>query len=97
MPLFVLSVTVAVLVMIKLVSYTNERISEVYEKIKDKAFYSWFIRIFVEMYIMIILACLIKIYAIDFTNAFESLSSIFGITLLLSTIALAISATVFLW
>ena len=65
-------------------------------KIKKKAFYSWFIRILEEEYITITLACLIKIYALDYSNLYESVSSTFAISMLLMTIAFPIFSSIFL-
>ena len=97
LPLFILTSTFVVLVLLKAVSYTHVRMKKTYENIKKKTFNSWFIRILEEEYITITLGCLIKIYAIDFTNAYEGVSSTFAIVLLLTTIAFPISVTIFLW
>ena len=50
-------------------------------------------RLYIEEYIAISIAGLLKLYALDFDNWFETVSSIFGIILILS----AVVAPIIIW
>ena len=82
--------------LLKIASLTHKRPKAVYRRIKKKAFNSWFIRILSEMYITIVFACLIKMYAIDFSNWYESFCSTYAIAVLLVTMTFPIIASIFL-
>lgn len=56
-------------------------------------YWNMYIRLGIEEYQVISIACLIKLYALDFINIFESFSSIFGIL----GMALVIAAPLIIW
>ena len=45
----------------------------------ERIYYNSFLRLYLEEYLAIAIACLIKLYALDFTNLFEGFSSTFAI------------------
>ena len=56
-------------------------------------FWNYFIRLFIEEYIVISMACMIKLFVLDLSNYFEGLSSIFSIMLLI----IIIGVPIFVW
>ena len=60
-------------------------------------FWNYFIRLFIEEYIVISMACLIKLYALDLTNYFEGFNSIFSIALLVIILGVPILVWRFLY
>ena len=88
-PFAVIIITVLIVGFLKLISFCLSKIlkssnvpRDIYNGIKRKIFWNHFIRLFIEEYIILSMVCLIKIYALDFTNYFESISSVFAIFLL---------------
>ena len=61
-------------------------IEKAFLRVERFLYWNTFIRLFIEEYQVIAIASLIKLYAIDFTNVFESIISIIGILLIASTI-----------
>ena len=98
LPLFILCVTFLCVGLIKLISLLKSKmLKRLYSTTKKMVFWNHLIRFFTEEYIMITIACMIKLYAWDLSNTFEDISSIFAVLLLAMTIAFPIIATYFMW
>lgn len=97
LPIFVIAVTFATILFIMLSSYCCSRFSKINERFKKMIYWNHFIRFFNEEYITITLACLIKLFAIDFSNFYEGFCSLFALSMFLTTLIFPILATKFLW
>ena len=45
--------------------------------------WNFYLRMFIEEYLFIVIACIIKLNALDITNVFESVSSVFAVVMIL--------------
>jgi len=70
-----------------------DRIMKVVDNLKRRMYWNLYIRLGIEEYQVISIACLIKLYALDFINVFESFVSIVGI----SGIVLVVLAPLIVW
>ena len=100
LPLFFSSITLVFLGLLLLISlfFTSlikcSRIPlRVYRTVKKKIFWNYYIRLFIEEYIVISMACMIKLFALDISNYFERFSSIFTVLLLI----VVLGFPVFVW
>ena len=96
-PLFIIAVSLVILVLTKITSCCGSTLNKLYHKVKKMLVYNSFIRLFNEEFITITLACMIKLYALNFSNWYESLSSAFAIVVIIFAIEFPIAATKFLW
>ena len=90
-------ITVIVMSLLKLASYCHEKLLNVYLKIKRRVYWNHFLRLFAEEYIVISLACMIKMNAFDLSNYYECFNSVFALLLLLFTVIFPLSVSRFLW
>ena len=96
LPLMIVLTTMAVLLILKIFSRCHTKIHKLYLSVKKKVFWNHFIRLFIEEYMLICLACLIKLYAFDLSNFYEVLNSIFALFLFILTIVFPILVLLFL-
>ena len=96
-PIFFTVLDYLLLLLLYLASRCSRKASKYYFKNNQEMYWNYYIRLLLECSIAISLACMVKMYALDFSNVFEGLSSLFAITMLLITIIFPIIATRCLW
>ena len=87
-PFVILTVTIAVnllLILLKVIS-CNRKCRESIKRQLRKIVWNSYIRLFIEEYLIITIAALIKMYALDFSTTFEAVSSCLAIVLMVTTI-----------
>ena len=97
LPLFLVSITLLSVLILKLTSYCGQAANKLYLKVKKQLKWNAAFRLFNEEFITISLACLVKLYTLDFTNLYEAFISLFAILVLISTILTPILVTKWLW
>ena len=104
MPLTLIIVTFIVVGFFKLIalvvfqwwniSFTPQKI---YNSISKSIFWNHFIRLFIEEYIIIAMAGIIKLFAFDLSNYFEIISSIFAVLIVMIVVITPIIVWRFLY
>ena len=97
LPLFITIVTFMFMGLLKIISCLGSFPLKVYIRIKKAIFWNHFLRLIAEEYIVIILACTIKMYAFDISNYYEIICSVFALLVLISTIIYPLKITHFLY
>ena len=97
MPILVMIIVFTSLLLTKLLSFIGQRFKTIYLKLKKKIFHNMLIRFFTEEYITLTLACLIKVYATDFSNFYEGGNTVFAYCILILTVLFPMIASVKLW
>ena len=96
LPIFIITCTLIVVLLAKILSYCHWRTRQFYKDLKEKVFWNHFVRLFLEEYIIICLACLIKLTALDTSTPYEIFSSCYAIGLLIMVVTFPIFVTWFL-
>ena len=76
---------------------TNRHFKRLFKWVMKSTFWNQFIRLFIEEYLVISMAALIKLHALDFSNLFEFCSSIFAIILMLVILVFPVFTWKFLY
>ena len=97
LPLFIVIVTFIIVGLLKIISYLGSFPLKVYLRIKKMIFWNHFHRLLAEEYIVIALACTIKMYAFDVSNYYETICSIFALLVLISTLSYPVIISRFLY
>ena len=93
MPILVMIIVFTSLLLTKLLSYIGQRFKNIYLKLKKKIFHNMLIRFLTEEYLTLTLACLIKVYATDFSNFYEGGNTVFAYSILILTVLFPIIAS----
>ena len=96
-PIFFTALTYGLLMILKMASFISRKASKYYFQNKQEMYWNYFIRLLLEGCIAISLSCMVKLYALDFSNLYESFSSIFALAMLLTVLLFPLIATRFLW
>ena len=92
--LFLIGGLVALLLKLdRFIGQRFDRVRNVVKRIEKQMYWNLYIRLGIEEFQVISIGCLIKLYALDFSNVFESLFSIVGIL----GMALVILAPLVVW
>ena len=85
-PLSILAIALAINLLLAIMSVMSSKCSKVNSLINKqlrKMVWNFYLRMFIEEYLFIVIACIIKLNALDITTAFESVSSVFAIVMIL--------------
>ena len=78
--LFTIILIIAIFIkLLNCASSRSKRVKTLVTSLKKLIYWNAFIRLFIEEYQVIVIACLIRMYAVDFSTAFEGFSTIFGV------------------
>ena len=85
------------LALLKVLSICGGYMTKLYLKVKTSMQWNAAIRMMQEEYITISLACMVKVYAYDFSNFYEGISSAFAACLLFVLLSFPFLITRWLW
>ena len=90
-------IAIAFLLLLKIMSCCGSIIKKCYMRVKEHMCWNAAIRMMSEEYITVSLACMIKVYAYNFSNFYEAFSSTFAMCMLLALAMFPFLVTRWLW
>ena len=88
-PLCILAFAIIINILLLVLNITSARSRGVQSWSKNqlrKMVWNFYIRMYIEEYLFVTIACIIKLYVLDFTTVFESVSSVFAIVMAFTAI-----------